>query len=156
MNFFVYLPLALHVPSYLRLVAVLANRTREIPIRPKLLAPQPLLHLWAPLKHLPSRDTFDRLDIFFTEYIGTRESGVCEKFGYQVARRKACILLVSCRWVTNFAKMEPWGVFKRNSGRLWRSAMATTSSEGGMPGRMVRSQEPKEFQTSRGWATARY
>ena len=42
------------------------------------------------------------------------------------------------------------GVFKRNSGRLWRSAMATTSSEGGMPGRMVRSQEPKEFQTSRG------
>jgi hypothetical protein len=48
------------------------------------------------------------------------------------------------------------GVFKRNSGRLWRSAMATTSSEGGMPGRMVRSQEPKEFQTSRGWATARY
>ena len=42
------------------------------------------------------------------------------------------------------------GVFKRNSGRLWRSAVATTSSEGGMPGRMVRSQEPKEFQTSRG------
>ena len=33
--------------------------------------------------------------------------------------------------------------FRRNSGRLWRSALATTSSEGGMPGRMVRSQEPK-------------
>jgi hypothetical protein len=48
------------------------------------------------------------------------------------------------------------GVFKRNSGRLWRSAVATTSSEDGMPGRMVRSQEPKELQTSRGWATARY
>ncbi len=48
------------------------------------------------------------------------------------------------------------GVFKRNSGRLWRSAVATTSSEGGMPGRMVRSREPKEFQTSWGKATARY
>ena len=30
---------------------------------------------------------------------------------------------------------------------VWRSALATTSSEGGMPGRMVRSQEPKEAQT---------
>ena len=80
----------------------------------------------------------------------TRESGVCEEFGYQAARRKACILLVSCRSVTNLVKMELLGVSKRNSGRLWRSAMATTSSEGGMPGRMVRSQEPKEFQTSRG------
>src|SRR5271154_4524421 len=93
---------------------------------------------------------------YMMETMHARESGVCEEFGYQAARRKACILLVSCRWVTNFAKMELWGVFKRNSGRLWRSAMATTSSEGGMPGRMVRSQEPKEFQTSRGWATARY
>ena len=80
----------------------------------------------------------------------TRGSGVCEEFGYQAARRKACILLVSCRSVTNFVKMELLGVFKRNSGRVWRSVMATTSSEGGMPGRMVRSQEPKEFQTSRG------
>jgi hypothetical protein len=34
---------------------------------------------------------------------GTRESGVCEEFGYHAARRKACILLVSCRSVTNFA-----------------------------------------------------
>src|SRR5580658_9148450 len=86
----------------------------------------------------------------------SRESGVCEEFGYQAARRKACILLVSCRSVTNFVKMELLGAFKRNSGRLWRSVMATTRSEGGLPGRMVRSQEPKEFQTSRGWATARY
>jgi hypothetical protein len=62
MELFVCLSLALHVPSYRRLVAVLAHRTREIPIRPKLSAPQPLLHLWAPLKHLPSRDTFDHLD----------------------------------------------------------------------------------------------
>jgi paraquat-inducible protein A len=33
---------------------------------------------------------------------GTRESGVCEEFGYQAARRKARILLVSCRSVRNF------------------------------------------------------
>ena len=39
---------------------------------------------------------------------------------------------------------------------LWRRALATTSSEGGMPGRMVRSQEPKEAQTRCGNATARY
>jgi hypothetical protein len=32
----------------------------------------------------------------------------------------------------------------------------TTSSEGGMPGRTVRSQDPKEAQTSRGCATERY
>ena len=38
----------------------------------------------------------------------------------------------------------------------WRRALATTSSEGGMPGRMVRSQEPKASQTRCGKATARY
>ena len=66
----------------------------------------------------------------------------------QEARRKASILLVSCRSMTNFAKALLGVAFKRNSGRLWRRALATTSSEGGMPGRMVRSQEPKEFQTA--------
>src|SRR5580704_12253466 len=148
MNFFVYLPLALHVPSYLRLVAVLANRTREIPIRPKLPAPQPLLHLWAPLKHLPSRDSFDHLDNFLHRI--HRHSRV-QGFGrilVQEARRKASIFSVSCRWMMNFVKMLLGAVFKRNSGRLWRRALATTSSEGGMPGRMVRNQEPNEFQTS--------
>src|SRR5580658_4612412 len=44
----------------------------------------------------------------------------------------------------------------RNSGSVWRSAFATTNSDGGMPGRMVRSQDPKELQTSLGAATARY
>src|SRR5271163_3365484 len=66
----------------------------------------------------------------------------------QEARRKASILSVSCRSMTNFVKMLLGAVFKRNSGRLWRRALATTSSEGGMPGRMVRNQEPNEFQTS--------
>ena len=64
MKFFVRLSLALHVLAYLRLVSMLAHRTREIPIRPKLPAPQSLLNLWAPLEHLPSRDTFDHLDNF--------------------------------------------------------------------------------------------
>ena len=86
----------------------------------------------------------------------TRESGVCEEFGYQAARRKACILLVSCRSVTNFVKMELLGVFKRNSGRVWRSVMATTtSSEGGMPGRMVRSQEPERVPDEPGMMSKR-
>ena len=64
MKFLVRLSLALHVLSYLRLVSMLAHRTREIPIRPKLPAPQSLLNMWAPLEHLPSRDTFDHLDNF--------------------------------------------------------------------------------------------
>jgi hypothetical protein len=88
--------------------------------------------------------------MFFEPDSAARESGVCAEFRPQAARRKAGIWLVSCRSVTNFAKLELWGPCKRNSGRLWRSAVATTSSEGGMPGRMVRSQEPNEFQTSLG------
>jgi hypothetical protein len=39
------------------------------------------------------------------------------------------------------------GQFSRNSGKVWRSAVATTSSDGATPGRMVRSQEPNEFHT---------
>src|SRR5271166_7068000 len=54
-----------------------------------------------------------------------------------------------------FREMLVWSGFNRNSGRRWRSAVATTSSEGRMPGRMVRNQDPKEFQTSWGYATAR-
>ena len=74
----------------------------------------------------------------------------------QDASRNAAILLVSCRSMTNFAKLLPAAEFSRNSGMLWRIALATTNSEGGMPGRMVRSQEPKESQTRCGNATARY
>jgi hypothetical protein len=47
----------------------------------------------------------------------------------------------------NFAMEAFSAEFKRNSGKLWRSAVATTSSDGATPGRMVRNQEPKEFQT---------
>jgi hypothetical protein len=35
-------------------------------------------------------------------------------------------------------------------GSVWRSAFATTNSEGGMPGRMVRSQGSNESQTRLG------
>ena len=49
-------------------------------------------------------------------------------------RRKVCILLVSCRSAMNFVKMLFWSALRRNSGRLWRSAVATTSSEGGNAG----------------------
>src|SRR6478736_6125905 len=72
------------------------------------------------------------------------------------ARWNACILSVSCRSMTNLAKMLAVAECRRNSGMLWRRALATTSSEGGMPGRMVRSQEPKACQTRCGKATARY
>src|SRR3954462_15985993 len=74
----------------------------------------------------------------------------------QEARRNGSILLASWRSLTNFAKLLPAAEFSRNSGMVWRIALATTSSEGGMPGRMVRSQEPKEAQTRCGNAAARY
>jgi hypothetical protein len=47
----------------------------------------------------------------------------------------------------NFAMEAFSGQFKRNSGKVWRSAVATTGSDGATPGRMVRSQEPNEFHT---------
>ena len=37
-------------------------------------------------------------------------------------------------------KMWSFGVSRRNSGSRWRSAVATTSSEGGIPGRTVRGR----------------
>ena len=74
----------------------------------------------------------------------------------QAASLNASILSLSCRSLTNFAKLLPDAAFSRNSGRLWRRALATTSSEGGMPGRMVRSQDPKEAQTRCGMTVARY
>src|ERR1700730_16688335 len=52
----------------------------------------------------------------------------------QDASRNAAILSVSCRSMTNFAKMSPVAEFRRNSGRRWRRALATTSSEGGDAG----------------------
>jgi hypothetical protein len=46
---------------------------------------------------------YEAANVILTRTLKARESGVCEEYGYQTARRKACILLVSCRSVTNFA-----------------------------------------------------
>jgi hypothetical protein len=48
----------------------------------------------------------------------------------------------------NFVKILPSELSKRYWGRRWPSAVVTTSSEGGMPDRIVRSDDPKESQTS--------
>src|SRR5262249_25348953 len=56
----------------------------------------------------------------------------------------------------NFARAQTLEETKRKSGSVWRNAWATTISEGGMPGRMVRSQDPNESHTSLGTTTARY
>ena len=45
------------------------------------------------LRIVPPVDVADDIQ---TGFCLSRESGVCEEFGYQAARRKACILLVSC------------------------------------------------------------
>ena len=47
----------------------------------------------------------------------------------QEASRNACILSVSCRSMTNFAKMLAVAEFRRNSGMLWRRALATTVTD---------------------------
>ena len=60
------------------------------------------------------------------------------------------IFCVSCRSAMNFVRESPFVGARRNSGSVWRSAFATTNSDGGTPGRMVRSQEPNESQTSLG------
>src|SRR5208282_5902358 len=72
------------------------------------------------------------------------------------ASRNIRIFSVSCRSVMNFARESFFAGPMRNSGSVWRRAFATTNSDGGTPGRMVRSQEPNESQTSLGATTARY
>jgi AcrR family transcriptional regulator len=82
----------------------------------------------------------------------TRESS-CSP---QAARRKIRMFRVSCRSAMNFARESLFEEPKRNSGSVWRKAFVTTNSDGGMPGRVVLSQVPDEFQTSLGKPTARY
>src|SRR5271169_1369268 len=72
------------------------------------------------------------------------------------AERNMRIFPVSCRSAMNFARESRSEEPMRNSGSVWRKAFATTNSDGGMPGRMVRSQDPNESQTSLGETTARY
>src|SRR5271169_2690610 len=72
------------------------------------------------------------------------------------AKRNIRILPLSCRSAMNFARESVSEELMRNSGSVWRKAFATTNSDGGMPGRMVLSQDPNEAQTSLGATTARY
>src|SRR6266853_1259587 len=72
------------------------------------------------------------------------------------AKRKIRIFCVSCRSVMNFVRELVFAGARRKSGSVWRRAFATTNSDGGIPGRMVRSQDPNESQTSLGATTARY
>src|ERR1700730_10673993 len=72
------------------------------------------------------------------------------------AKRNPCMLVVSWRLAMNFAREPFFAEPRRKSGSMCRSALATTNSDGGMPGRMVRSHDPNESQTSLGATTARY
>src|ERR1700688_4520871 len=66
------------------------------------------------------------------------------------AKRKIRIFCVSWRSAMNFVRESVFAGPMRNSGSAWRSAFATTNSDGGMPGRMVRNQDPNESQTGCG------
>jgi phosphoglycerate dehydrogenase-like enzyme len=72
------------------------------------------------------------------------------------ANWKMRIFWVSCRSAMNFMRESVFAGARRKSGSVWRRAFATTNSDGEMPGRMVRSQDPNESQTSLGATTARY
>src|SRR6476661_2019823 len=85
----------------------------------------------------------------------SRVPSSAQSWGY-VASRNISKVSGSCLSAMNFAKKLVLALFTRNSGRHCRSALATTNSDGGMPGRMVRSQDPKELQTSEGNTAARY
>src|SRR6516162_628605 len=72
------------------------------------------------------------------------------------AKRNPCMLVVSWRVAMNFAREPFFAAPRRKSGNRRRSALATTNSDGGMPGRTVRSHDPNESHTSLGATTARY
>src|SRR3990170_1111363 len=62
----------------------------------------------------------------------------------QATSRNPSDLLRSILSTTNFLKIEFWDESERNSGRVSRSAMAVTCSEGEKAVRTVLNQEPNE------------
>ncbi len=77
------------------------------------------------------------------------------KFG-QATSRKPSVLSRSILSRRNFSKIESLEEPERNSGNVFRSAIATTCSEGEKSDRSVLNQEPKEEKTSWGNAAERY
>src|SRR5258707_1061071 len=65
------------------------------------------------------------------------------------------ILERSRRSRRNFTRITVLAAVARNSGKVLRSAMATTCSEGASPGRTVRIQEPNDCQTRLGLVAER-
>ena len=72
------------------------------------------------------------------------------------ARRRPSERERSIRSRKNLVSIEFLGESARNAGRVFLMAMAVTCSDGHMPGRMVRIQEPKEDHTSLGNTEERY
>src|ERR1039457_2532078 len=65
------------------------------------------------------------------------------------------LLFWSRRSRRNFTRITVLAAVARNSGKVWRRAMATTSSEGASPGRTVRIQEPNDCHTRLGLVAER-
>jgi len=66
------------------------------------------------------------------------------------------ILLKSILSVMNFLRIESGEESERNSGKVFRSAIAVTCSDGATFDRMVLNQEPKDENTSWGKDDERY
>src|SRR3990172_8102721 len=77
----------------------------------------------------------------------------CERVAY-AAKLVPSDLDRSRRSRMNFTRIEVLAAAARNSGRVFRRAMATTYSEGARPDRTVRIQEPNDRQTDLGAVAA--
>lgn len=74
----------------------------------------------------------------------------------QATSRKLSVLSRSILSRRNFLKIESLEESERNSGNVFRSAIAATCSEGEKSDRTVLNQEPKEEKTSWRNAAERY
>ena len=70
------------------------------------------------------------------------------RFVFHAANRVPSVLDRSRRARMNFTRVEGLAIVARNSGSVFRSATATTCSDGASPGRMVLIQEPNDRQTN--------
>src|ERR1700675_2941480 len=88
-----------------------------------------------------ARDCGIEPDPWQADFLRSTRNSRVPVFVYE-AKRKIGMFCMSCRSAMNFVRESLFAGPMRNSGSVWRSAFATTNSDGGMSGRMVRSQDP--------------
>jgi len=97
--------------------------------------------------------TYQRITV--TQQLFLRAPSSSQKVN-QATSLKPSTLFKSILSVMNFLRIDFGEASERNSGKVFRSAIAVICSEGATPMRMVLNQEPKEENTSCGNDTDRY